>query len=234
MYIKVIIIFFVLILIYKILLYYRDNFLIKKCITKNRYIHLKLLNLLKELTPLLELKKIDYCIIDGTLLGHQRHNKKFILWDDDIDIGLFNNEGDLKEKIEQINFRLSMKGIKIFPVYLGYKISYIDNQDNFSIDLYDYKLEGDKYIHKSFQTRMIWPNNYFYKDELYPLKKDIFEGVDVYIPNNINKYLCRVYGLNCLTEMQFTTYHDANFFDKLIIILTQRSKLKTDIISKYY
>ena len=43
-------------------------------------------------------------------------------------------------------------------------------------------------------ARNIWPDEWFYDKELFPLKKGILNDISINIPNNSIKYLERFYG----------------------------------------
>ena len=62
------------------------------------------------------------------------------------------------------------------------------------IDIMSYKLENDKYVYTLEEHRNLWPNDWFHKNELYPLVKSNLNYLKINIPKNPIKYLERSYG----------------------------------------
>jgi lipopolysaccharide cholinephosphotransferase len=165
--------------------------------------------LLRKLTKYLISNNIEYWLDGGTLLGAVR-NHKFIPWDDDADIGITE---DMYEKLLKIVLKLPKKTIdgNVFYVDKNNKMKFeimdnafaVDKTKNFFIikaysykskkinkdvfvDIIIYFLKNGRYISNS--TR--WENVYYYKEEdMFPLKKILFEGKKYYIVNNPINYL---------------------------------------------
>lgn len=160
----------VLIIIYFIMILYRDLYIFPKiiriCKEKQKYLKLILPVIVNKLNEY----NITYFIFSGTLLGYKRHNKKFIPWDDDIDLCLVYTD-DLDKKIEMIKEDIK-DYFYIENIFFGYKL--IDKSNKSFIDLFVYHEEGNKIKSKSLKCLLLWPNDYFIKDETFPLIKDTF------------------------------------------------------------
>lgn len=193
-----------------ILLYYRKNFLIPKILKEFIPRHKKLTELLEKVVPLLDKCNISHFIEAGTCLGYARHNKSYIPWDDDIDIGIIYNK-DTESNIKLLKKYLSSyKDIRLEKIWFGYQIKL----NNVWIDLFLYLKKNDIYYSK-------WdPKIHFPIDSLFPFKKDYFDNVLVNIPNNHKKYLKILYGNDCLRYYKLTKIHKRNL-DNIISFVLQ-------------
>ena len=145
---------------------------------------------------------VEYFIISGTLLGSYRHSG-LMPWDDDIDLGIMNKyqsilESDIFKKELEIN---NMTITQPNEISFGYKI-YIKNKEFPFIDIFIYEEVNEqnnktKIIFKYDQPKKTWPNEFFYKEELYPLKKYKFGNLELTGPKNSTRYLSRSYGWSC-------------------------------------
>lgn len=204
-----------IILIYFGLVLYRDLYIYPQLILKCKKRQEKLKNILPDVIKKLDEYNITYFIFGGTLLGYKRHDKKFIPWDDDIDIIILNTE-DLDIKIKKIKEDFKNK-YDVKDVCFGYKILFED----IFIDLFIYdKVEKNKYIPTSIFARVSWPNDYFYEDEIYPIQKDFFENIELNIPFNSENYLRRQYGNYEKINLSHT---HTNIFHNIIIFITNNT-----------
>ena len=206
------------IILYFIIFLYRDLYIYKKvikiCKEKQKYLKIMLPIIIDKLNEY----NITYFISAGTLLGYERHNKKFIPWDDDIDLIILYTE-DLDEKIKLIKKDIE-KYFYIDNIFFGYKIICKDSKT--FIDLFIYHEEKNKIESKSMQCMLLWPNDYFIKDETFPLIKDIFEDIEVFLPNNHKLYLKRQYGN--YKKLDLSHNHYCNIFENAIICIKNFTK----------
>jgi hypothetical protein len=173
----------------------------------------KAIQLLKTTLKILDEFDIKHMLISGTLLGYIRHND-FIPWDDDIDLGvmeedkeLFNNAINELVKNNEVDFIIKNNDIiNGFEIYGIEKILLKDIKKNFiCIDIFYYKFfDTEKYYNFNTESaRKNWPNEYFYENELFPLEKvefklyDIFgkefKKININIPYKSIDYLNRAY-----------------------------------------
>ena len=185
---------------------YRENITLPKIMNYNKNIHKKLRPLLKKVVELFNQHKITYCIFGGTLLGHIRHNKKFIPHDDDIDLVVYGKHINEKFKIMEKNNIFKNNGLRIEKAFFGYKI-FFNNNSNIFIDLFIYVKNGNKIEAETEYTKKTFPNDIFIENELFPLVEDKFEGIEVNIPKEPKKYLFRSYGSDCLKIVKYDTPH---------------------------
>jgi phosphorylcholine metabolism protein LicD len=166
--------------------------------------HYKLFNLFEIVIKKLDEKKINYFLIGGGLIGYYRHNNGFIPWDDDIDIGVM--EEDREKLHDAINEIIKDDNKITLVIHDIDKVLIEDNNENpIQIDIFYYKfLEDKKYYNFNMDKLInIWPNEYIYENELHPLQKVSYYLYDIYgkkfkeikinIPNKSKQYLDRAY-----------------------------------------
>lgn len=145
-------------------------------------------NYLKILSENLDSSNIIYWIIGGSLLGSVRHGD-IVPWDDDADIGIL--ETDL-DKIIKLNKILNPNGYEIIPHWKIYKFKKIGQSYPF-VDIFLYTLKDNKYQMNNDDLISKWPNEYYTKDELFPLKRYSFGELSLNGPNYPIAYLNRMY-----------------------------------------
>lgn len=170
-----------------------------------------LLKILKLWNDLAKENNIEYWACAGTLLGAVRHSG-FIPWDNDIDISIMLS--DFK-KVKMI--------IEKHPILtcceceLGLQVRYRDNDfpfmDIFVCDYYNeitIKYCGflSKHGEPTWYADFYFPNEYIYKNELYPLKRINFEDTTIMVPNIQINTLFRTYSSNCLTACKILNHTD--------------------------
>lgn len=145
-------------------------------------------NLLEILTDYMDSNKIRYWIIGGTLLGSVRHGD-IIPWDDDADIGIFEEEFN---KLLELNSTFNALGYEIVPDWKIYKFRKIGNSYPF-VDVFTYTNIDNVYHMNKQDLRDKWPNEYYSYNELFPLKKYKFGKLNLTGPNYPIAYLNRMY-----------------------------------------
>lgn len=169
-----------------------------------------LLEMMKEIHKVLTEHKIKYFIEGGSLLGAVRH-KGIIPHDDDIDLGCFDYDFEkiipLFEKTIifhptipiQVQ-RTTKDMIKVFVPNLWFKnkeTGHIIGTP--TIDIFKYTKGNNIIKLASISERQRFPNCYYHKSDLFPLKPYEFNNITVIGANNPLPYLFRYYGSDCLT-----------------------------------
>jgi lipopolysaccharide cholinephosphotransferase len=173
----------------------------------NFVFHYRLINLFELVIKKLDEKNINYFLIGGGLIGYYRHNSGFIPWDDDIDIGIMEED---RQKVhdamnELVNYNNNIYNIRLGIHYIDKVLIVADDNNPIQIDIFYYKFFEDKnyYHYYMNKLRKMWPNEYMYEDEIYPLQTvqfilydiygDIFKQINIKIPYQSKKYLDRAY-----------------------------------------
>jgi len=178
----------VLVIIVYILLIPRKTFLLEPIQIQTFY------NDMEKVAIILEQNNIPYFAICGTLLGITRHREMF-RWDDDIDIGILDKDIDKYNSIDFKKYGYESDKISRDGKYCCGKI-YLDTEKKLYIDVFPFEKVDNKYIYKEERARNLWPNEYFYEDELFPLKKYEFGTIKIYSANNPIPYCERAWGKN--------------------------------------
>lgn len=164
---------------------------------------------LKEIAKLLTEANIPWWVDCGTLLGTYRYGG-VIPWDYDIDIAVlisdFENVRRALNRLDKEKYVVQDWSGRSFPDSF-FKIYVKDSKD--FIDLYFYNIdEANRELKYIFSLE---ENIFFFEwwkiderrfkkpvsfDVVFPLKKSIFDGIEVFIPNQPVPFLQRYYGEN--------------------------------------
>lgn len=155
---------------------------------------------------------IEYWACGGTLLGAVRHSG-FIPWDNDIDISIMLSDfNKVKKKLDKhpvLKYYESICGLKLYTLKN-------DNDINPVIDVFvcDYYnkitinfcggLTSDGT--PSWYVSNLFPNQYIYINELYPIKKVTFEDTTIMVPNIEKNVLYRNFSDKCLTTCKISNH----------------------------
>ena len=155
--------------------------------------------LLKIINDLLIYLEIDYCLINKTLLG-QKIFKGINIFENNLEILI--HKHNIKKLLKEKNYLFNNK-------------IYIHNQQKYLIiETFFFQLSTKCYIYLFHEeNNKIYFYNYlnevinldFY--DIFPLKKDIFEEFNVYIPNKIDNVLT-----NCNINLNFIHFKNNKIF----------------------
>lgn len=202
--------------------------------SKQQNVFNELLKLLKLWNDFSSKYGIEYWACGGTLLGAVRHSG-FIPWDNDIDISIMLSDfNKVKKKLDKhpvLKYYESFCGLRVYISKNNEDDIENDNDDDDddddnqpSIDIFicDYYNKfcinfcgslSDEGTPLWYMSDM-FPNQYLYKNELYPIKKAAFEDTTIMIPNVEKNILYRNFSDKCLTTCKISNHvilHDGIF-----------------------
>jgi phosphorylcholine metabolism protein LicD len=140
---------------------------------------------------------IKYFIIAGSLLGAVRHGE-MIPWDDDIDVGIFEEDLYILKNVDLKKYGLQSHGLdknNIGKITFENQHASKKMQDIF-IDIFVMENKNNKIQYTSQYALKTWPGEYFNEDELYPLKYYKFGRLKVSGPKKYKEYCKRAWGNN--------------------------------------
>jgi lipopolysaccharide cholinephosphotransferase len=155
--------------------------------------------LMKDVHDVLEQSGVPYFIESGTLLGAVRHDG-IIPWDDDIDVGIRKEDLEILEKkalplLKKMGYDIAFprdafqRNITTMAESEWYGYQIYNNLCHLDIFIYQTKKNGVmRYVTESFCA-----HQFFYKKEIYPLKKYALGPLSVWGPQNPMPYLNRSY-----------------------------------------
>ncbi len=182
--------------------------------------------LFENLIKILNKQEIEYWVIGGTVLGSVRHGQ-IVPWDDDVDIGIY--EKDL-DKLLRLNDELKKFGFEIIKHWHIYKFRFIGQEYPF-IDIFLYVEENGQYQMNHPVLRKTWPNEYYKKEELYPLKKYKFGNIICNGPNYPLDYLDRMYSMWEFIGIQSYDHKAKKKIRETVYLDPEKSELK---LKPYY
>lgn len=164
---------------------------------------------LKDITKLLNQAGVAWWIDCGTCLGAYRHGG-VIPWDCDIDIAIlkvdFENVRRVLHGLDPSKYAVQDWSTRDFPHSL-FKV--FVKETNEMIDIYHFDVDFEKREIKfvlSLESNIFFPEWWKIRerrfkvpvafDTVFPLRKTLFDGIEVFIPQNPKKYLQRYYGEN--------------------------------------
>lgn len=188
-----------------------------------------LYQLFYDVSRIFEKADIPYWLIGGTALGAIRHGG-IIPWDDDVDISI--DKRDIS-KLLKLESKLKKCGLGITPVWLGYKIFYLNipstGRHSYSfpnIDIFPAEHRKEKMTYSRKAVREMWPKDYFYTEELFPLKKYRFGDFEVYGAYSYKKYFLRAFGKKWNVEAYRDYDHQAEEEVEKVLVKLKKSDKK--------
>lgn len=179
-----------------------------------------LYKLFYEASQLLEKNGIVYWIIGGTFLGAVRSGG-IIKWDDDIDIMIPHEYKDKLYKLYRDNDTLRIYNGNNFCDKILYRNN--ENNDRIFIDVFyaSPNLLNGKIIfeHNSLLCIYTWPNEYYYLNDLFPLRKYKFGAYEVYGPNKYSEYMERKFSKNWNKEAVISHSHTKELKKKIVFMM---------------
>jgi len=162
---------------------------------------------LKEIGALFDQAGIPWWVDAGTCLGAYRYGG-VIPWDEDVDIAVllpdFENVSHLLNKLDPKKYIVQNWSSRDYPK--SYLKIYV-RQSNTFVDIYHFKilpgqlqyilaLEHNIFLPEWWQIRERRFTEPVALETVFPLKRALFDGIEVNIPNDTKKYLQRYYGEN--------------------------------------
>jgi len=156
---------------------------------------------------------LKYWCVGGTFIGTIRHHG-WIPYDGDIDICMLDKDYKIFcSKVNELASNIWLQSVstdslynsllpKIRHLYSNYSEDINSrSHQGLQIDIYVYRQIGDNLISLSYDSTIPNSRNCCYPDifnmkynEIFPLNKGKFEGIDVYIPNNYKDFSIKYWG----------------------------------------
>lgn len=165
----------------------------------------RLYQALDEVIPYIKDQK--YFLIGGTLLGAVR-DSSVVPWDDDIDIGIYVKD---PEKVPEVFQSIKDKLAEKYTITVGVKNSSMTIDKEVDIVMFTTHEDGMIRFY-SYVHRNLWPDEYFYPDEIKNLVKIKFGNKYYPVPSNTKNVIRRHYGDNCLKKKKITHIHSSTKF----------------------
>ncbi|KAH9593506.1 LicD family [Trypanosoma melophagium] len=178
--------------------------------------------LMRDVLHVLERAGVTCWAASGTLLGAVRHNS-IIPWDDDVDLAIAaSDESKLREAFDYPNTdsKNSDLVLEYVPLF-GYKVYSSalpppawDAGNNscihfgYFVDIFILEEKEDRLVFARDGARRTWPNEWWYREELFPLKYVHFshsfssDDSDLLLPvaHSPHPHLKRIYGVKYMEE----------------------------------
>lgn len=164
---------------------------------------------LKEVIEILEMEQIPYWVDCGTCLGVFRY-EGVIPWDNDIDIAILQPDFDnVKRALRKLDpnryavldwssrdkpksfLKVYLKGTDVLLDIYNYRINEGNNSFEYILSNEDNVFMSEEWRHRERKYKTAVPF-----DLIFPLKKALFDGIEVSVPNKIEEYLKLRYGEN--------------------------------------
>lgn len=145
--------------------------------------------------------KIPYVVSSGSLLGHERHQKSIMPFDDDIDLYVFQSLPSTAFR-ELLPDNMSLVWNVGWWKVISKRFSLFDRLA-IAIDLFEMKTTASNEITlKNDFARRCWPKEVFARQDLFPVRPSTLCGVPVFVPNRPTHILDQQYG----TDWQKVAY----------------------------
>jgi len=175
-------------------------------------------NLVERVHNFFENKKIKYWISGGTLLGAVR-DKGLVQWDDYANMCILKESED---KILKMKLELKANKLGLANWFGGYKIYDLEGtpipNKKFKYPFVDIfvcdEIDG-KVVFSSIIARKTWSTEFFYPQELFPLRLYDFAKFKLYGPNEPNKHLDRIYPKWRTDDIVANNYFKHRCFDRV-------------------
>ena len=196
-----------------------------------------LLAMMEKIHDAFSKNNIKYFADGGSLLGVVRH-QGIIPYDDDIDIGVLDR--DFERVIPLLDVVFKDDPMKAFTerttkdmIKVAVAGMWMKNNETGqiygtpTIDIFKYTRAGDIIKLANLRDRRRFPNCYYLKNELFPLKEYKFNHITVLGANNPLGYLYRYYSPDCLTNYKIDMRKEENAKEKdrdALVIHTSHTK----------
>jgi hypothetical protein len=168
---------------------------------------IELRNMLHALVSIMKKLHQPCFLAAGSLLGHQRHQKSFIPWDDDIDVYTpalsLQTIRALEKELAPLYAFVHFNG---WYKVISKKIALLDRM-SIAVDVFEYVLIQNEstLVLKNEKARAKWPKETYNVGDIFPVKESTFCGVTVDIPRHPLKVLKQAYGEDCM-EVAYTNH----------------------------